>query len=121
MNVTANQHIGGRLAGRVGTIRGKRRIFGERARGTQAAVHFVGRDLNEARHVEFPRRIQENLRPQDIRADKRRGIMDASIDVALGREIDNAAQAGFGHLVDGSPIGNVAANEAVARILSQVA
>src|SRR5579883_171639 len=63
--------------------------------------------------------IEEHLRSQNVGADEGTGVENAAIDMALGREMDDAVNA-----LDGGPhglaVGNVAMHEAIARIVSRI-
>ena len=97
--------IGACFRGTVRTAWRKRRFFGEIPCFTEAAVNLVGRNLMEAyaghphriaglvfaRHPRFPRGIEQVLRPENICHEKQLRIFDASVHMALGREIDDVA------------------------------
>ena len=71
----------------------KRRLFGEQPGRAEAAVHLVGRNLHEALDLEFAGGVEQHLRAEDVGADERPGVLDAAIDVALGREVDDRVDA----------------------------
>src|SRR5262245_6246269 len=64
--------------------------------------------------------IEEDLRSYDIGAHKRGRVMDAAIHMALSREVKQGSDAAADDAADRFPIGNVALDKAVARVLGQV-
>ena len=118
----ADQEIGPGLAGGVGAVGRQRRGLGERrVVGPERAIDLVGGDLDVARHLRLPRGVEQALRPQDVGAEERRGIVDRSIHVALGREIDDRVELAAGdQLQHLRAVGDVAVHEPIPGMLREV-
>lgn len=87
--VRTDGHIGAGLrcvigsAGKVGTFFGKGFCRIER----QISIDFASGDVMKPRNTAFIRRFQEDLGPEDIRAEKESRIHDSAGVMGLGREI----------------------------------
>ena len=88
-----NEQIGGGLAGGIGAARRQRRRLREQAGRAEAAVHLIRGHLDETLDGELAGGVEQDLRAEHIGADERAGILDAAIDVAFGREMDDVADA----------------------------
>src|SRR5262249_41677185 len=97
-----------------------RRFLGEQAGRAEAAVDLVGGDLDEAFHVEHAGGLQQVQSAQHIGLHKRAGVLDAAVDVAFGREMEDGVYPGADGVADGNWIGDVAVNKLVARVSVQV-
>ena len=125
--VRAHQMIGTGLRGRVGTVRsvgrrlGKRRIV-----GTERAVHFVSRHMQqtEARALGLRQcapigagRLEQRKRADDVGLDELGRSVNRAIDMALGREIEHGPRPVHRQQrLDLRAIADVAADEQVPRI-----
>jgi hypothetical protein len=92
-----------------------------RRAGGPGSVHLVRRDLDEAAHAGGARRLQQGQRAADVRAQERLRRLDAAIDVALGREVDDRVDGVAPHqLQHRGAIANVAAHESMPGIAVEV-
>ncbi len=114
-DVRAAQQIRGRLARRV-RARGleRMRLVEQLVAGIARAVDLVGREHEHA-HAVPARRLQHDLRADDVRPQERTGIVDAPIDVRLGRGVDHRIGAGD-QAVDHACVGHVPEDEPQAWI-----
>src|SRR5262249_5366731 len=96
------------------------RLFGEKPGGTQTAIDLVGGHLQEARHFELASGVEQDLRADDVGSHKGSGIHNAAIDMALGREVDDARNALGYDLLNNVAVSDVAMDEAIARIAGDV-
>ena len=137
--VRSYQKVAGGFGGGVGTggVDGGR--FGEfqvRAVERELAVDLVGGDVNEAtaarrvvRHSRtyggdpgrgsFAEGVEQRLGAEDVGADEGGGIEDGAVDVAFGGEVDDGIRFGD-EGSDGGGVADVAVDEAVARVGSEV-
>ena len=114
--VRIGEAIGRRLARGIG-VRGHQGVGLATAPLRDAAVDLVRRDLHERLHLATPRRLQERVGAEDVGADEPLGLADGSVDVRLGREIEDQIHAALGRLLDVLRRGDVAAQEAIARVV----
>src|SRR5262245_14501624 len=63
--------------------------------------------------------VEQDLGTNDVGADERPGVHDAAINMALGGKVDDGMDAGHGG-GDGCGIGDVAFDETIARMPSQI-
>ena len=110
----AHQMVGRRLRRRVGAARIVPAVLGEGAFVLQRSVHLVGAHVVEAKGRRAlragPRRVQQLQRAHHVGAHELARIVDAAVDVRLGREVDDHVGAkvaedpgyalGIGHVGD---------------------
>ena len=94
------------LRGAVRTRRAQWIVFARRPARFDVPVHLVGRDMHEA-CAQLARGLQEDERPEHVRADEVLRPQDRPVDVRLGREIDDRFDSA--QLVDVLAHGDVAA------------
>ena len=100
------------LFGASGVVSRKRRVV-----GLERAVDLVGRDLDVAGDLRRPRRVEQALCSHDVGAQERRGVADRAVDMALGGEVHDRVEFSLGHQLHHQwPIGDIAVDEAVARV-----
>lgn len=118
--------VGGRFAGGVGRVGIVGCGFGEEAFVAEAAVDFVGGDVEEAeaifgitfeRSVVLEAGLQQVEGADDVGLDELARTVDAAIDVTLGSQVHNGIWLVVGDgLVDGGRVGDVDLGEAVTGI-----
>src|SRR5438132_251578 len=62
-----------------------------------------------------PRPLEQDLRAEDVGPQEHRGVLDAAVDVALRREVNDRIDARLEEPEHGFAVGDVAVHEAVAR------
>ena len=117
----SHQEIGRRLRRRVGAVGRDRRLFGEKACGSEAAVNFVGRNLNVSFDLGLAANVQQYLRPDDVGLDEGAGVENAAIDMTLSGEVhDGIDGAGGDHRIHKLGVADVAPFETVPGIAFDV-
>src|SRR5690348_15223813 len=116
-NVTAHEQIRGSLAGSVRTIRRERRILAGRLLGRNAAIDFVGADVDEARNFALAGGFEEDERAFNVGANEFARSGDAAVHVAFCGEMHDGVERLGENIIDGGFVANVAANEAVIRLI----
>ncbi len=125
--IGAHQVVGAGLGSRVGAVGRVGRGLGKgRIALAEAAVHLVGRDMQEAERglrvggerAPIGARCLEQLEgTHHVGLHEGRGAVDRAVDVALGCEVhDRARLVGREQALEGARVGDVAAHEDVARI-----
>ena len=90
--VGQHQQVSARLGRRVGAGGVNGRFLGEEQVGTvqrQVAVNLIGRYLMIAPDTVFTAGVHENLRTQNVGAQKNAGVLDGAVHVAFGGEVDD--------------------------------
>src|SRR5262249_25242105 len=121
MDITSHEEIGGRLARGVRAVGRQWRFFRELPGCTKAPVNLIGRYLDESRHGKTSRRIEQDLRSEHVCANKWPRVLNAAINMAFGRKIENRRDAIRHHGVDLIAIGDIASHETIARMVRKVA
>ena len=114
------------LAGRVGAVGSVGRGFGKEAGLAQRAVHFVGGDMVEAAvfiaglelaravHPVAARRFDKRERTHVVGLHEGAGALDGVVHMALGREVDDAADVVLGEqALDELLVADIALHEGV--------
>ncbi len=113
--------VGRGLAGRVWRIGAQRRLLGKHALGTERAVNFIGRDLEEPLDLLVASCFEQRQRADDIGVDEDLGPRNGSIHVTLGGEIDDGLDL---MLVDQSlhqgSVADVSVDEDVVLVLDEL-
>src|SRR4029077_10525253 len=95
-------------------------FFRETGPSGRAAVDLVGADVNEAGEFSGAGRFQQALRASHIGTQKRRGVVDAAVDMRFCSEIDTSVKAAMEQIRNESRIADVAKRKLVAGIGGQV-
>ena len=89
-------------------------------RVARGAVHLRRRDQHEALDRRLADRVQQDLRPFDVRADELgRAVLDRLLDVRLGGGVDDHVDA-LDELAHEPPVADVAVDERQARVREDV-
>src|SRR3954464_5002840 len=108
-----HQMIRGALACRIRTARRERVSFLEAHIRRRAAIDFVGADLHKEGHRRFTRSLEQRVNSQYVRAQERRGIVDAAVNVRLRGEVDDRIEAASQYALYRPRLRNVAVYECV--------
>jgi len=114
-----DEQIGARLAGRVGARGREDGVLAERA-PLDRAVDLVRGDLQVAADAQLAYGLEERVRAEHVGADEVLRVADGTVDVSLGREVDDGVGAGEGRAHD-TGVADVPAHERVARVALDVA
>src|SRR6266478_2330472 len=97
-NVGANEKVRGSFGSGIGAAWLKRRVFAGVSSRSYIAIDFIGGNVNEARYGEPACDLEEGECAGDVGLYYRSGLVDASVDVRFGSEVNDGIatpQGGF--------------------------
>ena len=113
--ISHDKEVGRGLRGAVGARRVERGLFGEEEVGAvkrQVAIDFVRRNLMVARDAVFAAGVEQDARADDVRLKEDFRVLDGTVDMALGGEVDDdVGVLGLEEVIDGLAVGDVGADK----------
>ena len=87
--VRESEEIGARLGGGVWGAGIERSGLGERSLFSERSVDFIGRDVEKTTRIVATCGFEEDVSAEDVCPNEGFGVFDATVDMALGGEVDD--------------------------------